>query len=1196
MKAYKTSFLKAVISFPLMNFLMYVSCFGNIASPPPPPINDECSGAIPMIVDTICNYATYSSVGATASIGVPNPGCANYIGGDVWFSVIVPATGRLIFESQGLGMLDGGMAIYSGGCGSLTLIACDDNSSSYTTFMPMINQAGLISGTTIYIRFWASSSPIGGTFNLCVYNPPIPLNDECSGAIAITADTTFTYTTYTNIGATSSLGVSTPSCANYQGGDVWFSVVVPPMGHLIFSSQDQGIVDGGMAIYSGNCGSLNLISCNDNISLSSLMPKIDIYNLIPGAAIYIRFWKNGTSLGGAFGLNVYYPPPPINDDCSGAITIFADTICTYHTFTTSGATPSSGVSPPTCANNVIADVWIKVVVPTSGNLIFDSQNQGVGTRGMAIYSGSCGSLVLIACDSSDINHMPRINRTGLTPGSTIYIRFWENSSFIGSTFLLCVLNATVPINDDCSGAIAIIPDTICSFTTYSNVGASASIGVPAPGCTGYNGGDVWFSVVVPSSGRLVISSQNQGIGDGSMAIYSGSCNSLNLITCNGNAFPIYDVSNYNMPQIYQNGLIPGSTIYIRFWKNGSILGGAFGLCVYYLPPIPVQPPCTNLGFENGFDGWYGTQGNPIEGLANAPTPIYSPTVFGSTIGTNFELMTGGTDYYGGFSRVFNGSTSLKLGNQNHGETFNAASIEQTFLVTPANTNLTYNYAIVLQNPNHPYSEQPFFQIELFDPNGNLIPCGIYTVALPNSAFTQSTVASSTYYKPWTPICLNLTAYLGQNIKIRFTSTDCVPSAHFGYAYIDCSCSPYEITSPDSICLGQSATISAPIGALSYLWSPGGDTTSSITVSPSATTIYSCYIATQGNTPCYGTLTRTLTVKHSPLLAGSNSPICLGQTLQLTSSSINATSYNWTGPNGFIDSIQNPIITQPTTAASGVYIVKSTIDSGCPGIDTIIVNVSSPVTNILNPIICGEDVFAVGTHYYGATGTYYDTLQNSYGCDSTIITHLTVLPKQQTNLNPVLCQGQTFAVGTHVYSTTGYYTDSLTTASGCDSIVITHLIVNLIPATPGITQNNSVLTSNAPFGNQWYSQNGIMVGDTNQSLTLTSYGDYYVIVNLNGCVSDTSNVLHITNVGVSENESNSTINIYPNPVANELIIEAKENKDKIEFEILNAIGQVVFKGSLMEKTVVQTKNFAQGMYVVRLGNGKRFEFRKVVKSN
>ena len=940
--------------------------------------------------------------------------------------------------------------------------------------------------------------------------------------------------------------------------------------------------------------------------------------------------------------NVASPPTPINDECSSAIQIIADTTCNYVFYSSIGATASVGIPIPGCPGYIGGDVWFSVVVPPSGRLIFDSQIGTITDGGMAIYSGNCSSLSLITCDdnSSNNGNMPFIYRAGLTPGTNIYIRFWEKLNSSGGTFGLCIYDPVIPpINDECSGAIPIVTDTICSFFTFANIGATASSNVPNPNCGNYMGGDVWFKVIVPVSGHLVFISQNQGIGNAGMAIYSGNPNLLTLISCN---------STIGMPEINQSGLTPGTTIYIRFWRNLNSNFGYFNLCVYEPVIPPIQAPCTNLGFENGFNGWYGTLGNPVDGLPTASTPTYIPWAYNTTWDQNFNIMTGGNDPYGGFSVVFSGTKSLRIGDISTAMTYNAASIEQTFLVTPENTNFTYNYAVVLQNGGHAYNEQPFFQIDLFDPNENPITCGIYSVALPNSSFIQSPISSYTYYKFWTPISINLTDYLGQTVTIRFTASDCVPQAHFGYAYIDCSCSPYEIISPGTICQGQAVTLAAPVGALSYSWSPGGDTTSSITVSPLATTSYSCMIATQGNTPCYNTLTSTVTVTSSTHpIASSNSPICSGHSLQLYSSAAGANTYHWTGPNGFIDSIQNPTLFPVTNAASGTYRVTSSIGNGCIGSDSVLISLLPSIENnlnpsfcqggsiavglhnyttngtyydtlsstigcdsiittnlivhpssqiTLNPIICGEDAILVGTHYYSATGTYYDTLQTSYGCDSTIITHLTVLPKQQTNLNPVLCQGQTFAVGAHVYSTTGYYTDSLTTASGCDSIVITHLIVNPIPTTPVITQNNSVLTSNAPFGNQWYSQNGIMVGDTNQSLTLTSNGDYYVIVTLNGCVSDTSNVLHITNVGVGENENNSTINIYPNPVANELIIEAKGNKEKIEFEILNAIGQVVFKGSLMEKTIVQTKNFAQGMYMVKLGNGKRFEFRKVVKSN
>ena len=42
------------------------------------PSNDDCSTAISLMVDTVCNEDTFSSVNATASAGVPAPGCGFY--------------------------------------------------------------------------------------------------------------------------------------------------------------------------------------------------------------------------------------------------------------------------------------------------------------------------------------------------------------------------------------------------------------------------------------------------------------------------------------------------------------------------------------------------------------------------------------------------------------------------------------------------------------------------------------------------------------------------------------------------------------------------------------------------------------------------------------------------------------------------------------------------------------------------------------------------------------------------------------------------------------------------------------------------------------------------------------------------------------------------------------------------------------
>jgi hypothetical protein len=157
-----------------------------------------------------------------------------------------------------------------------------------------------------------------------------------------------------------------------------------------------------------------------------------------------------------------------------------------------------------------------------------------------------------------------------------------------------------------------------------------------------------------------------------------------------------------------------------------------------------------------------------------------------------------------------------------------------------------------------------------------------------------------------------------------------------------------------------------------------------------------------------------------------------------------------------------------------------------------------------------------------------------------------------------------------------------------------ITVNSVPSTPIITISGLVLQSDTADGNQWYDQNGIINGATNQNYTVNSDGDYYVIVTLTGCSSAPSNTISVIGTGIKIIESDKIIKVYPNPVSNELIIEIEGNNEIINFDIINAIGQVIFKGDLIEKTVVQTSVFAPGIYVVKLENGSTVEFKKIVK--
>lgn len=578
-----------------------------------------------------------------------------------------------------------------------------------------------------------------------------------------------------------------------------------------------------------------------------------------------------------------------------------------------------------------------------------------------------------------------------------------------------------PTNDDCSGAIFITPGVNCNYTTYSNYNATASTGVPAPGCGAYSGGDVWFAVIVPFSGHLIIDAQVGTMTNGGMALYSGSCSGLTLIACNDNKAP-----GNLMPQIDKIGLPAFLPVFIRFWGNGANNYGTFNLCITV---SNSQPPCTNLGFENDYTGWYPTLGQQYDGVVGAGTPVYYPLAFNSTANPNFAIMTtaSGNDPYGGFPCVLNGTKSLRIGETALNQTYDGASIEQTFTVG-ANTNFIYNYAVVLQNPQHPFYEQPFFQADLYDQNGNPITCGIYSVALPNIAFTLSSVGSQTYYKAWTPVSVNLSAYTGQNVTIKFTISDCSLGGHWGYAYLDCSCAPFEIAvSSDTICAGQPDTLRAPPGALSYLWTPGGATTQQIVVYPTTTTTYSCSVTTQGNTPCPSTIMRKVVIDPGfTATASSNAPICPTDTLKLFSGPAGMTSYKWIGPNGFADSVRNTFIPNVTSSVAGTYSAILKSPRGCVDTATTIVALR-PLPTIItnNGSACIGDTAIIsasgGTKYLWnptndttasinvaplTTTTYQVKVTDQFGCKDTSSATAVINPLPTIQLTGIttICNG------------------------------------------------------------------------------------------------------------------------------------------------------------------------------------------------
>lgn len=138
-----------------------------------PPVNDNCSGAIALTPGATfaTNPLIANNVGATGSTETA-PGCASYAGGDVWYSAVVPASGSLTFENNTNpgGMTDSAAAVYSGACGALVLIDCDDSSSTAGDDHPLITVTGRTPGEVLYYRVWEYGGNVFGTVQVSAYD------------------------------------------------------------------------------------------------------------------------------------------------------------------------------------------------------------------------------------------------------------------------------------------------------------------------------------------------------------------------------------------------------------------------------------------------------------------------------------------------------------------------------------------------------------------------------------------------------------------------------------------------------------------------------------------------------------------------------------------------------------------------------------------------------------------------------------------------------------------------------------------------------------------------------------------------------------------------------------------------------------------------------------------------------------------
>ena len=229
-------------------------------------------------------------------------------------------------------------------------------------------------------------------------------------------------------------------------------------------------------------------------------------------------------------------------------------------------------------------------------------------------------------------------------------------------------------NDNPCGATSLTVNTNCVFQTFTNAGAGATTGVPAPSCSFYSGGDVWFSFTAPATGIVDIETAAGVVTDGGMAVYSAaSCSGpFTEVACDD------DSGTGLMPLLNLTGLTPGATYYIRFWEYGNDNNGTFQICLHGITSIPSGDCVYQLQMFDSFgDGWDGS----TVGISVNGSPFTNYTVTGSSglalIGVNIgDILV--VQYTA--AGIFQGEISYTLGILGGGCGFNSGSPPATGIV------------------------------------------------------------------------------------------------------------------------------------------------------------------------------------------------------------------------------------------------------------------------------------------------------------------------------------------------------------------------------------------------------------------------------------------------------------------------------------------------------------------------------------
>ena len=193
-----------------------------------------------------------------------------------------------------------------------------------------------------------------------------------------------------------------------------------------------------------------------------------------------------------------------------------------------------------------------------------------------------------------------------------------------------------------------------------------------------------------------------------------------------------------------------------------------------------------------------------------------------------------------------------------------------------------------------------------------------------------------------------------------------------------------------------------------------------------------------------------------------------------------------------------------------------------------------------------------------------------------------------------CDFYTVPSGDETYYETGVYSDTLTTDSGCDSVITISLTIN--DEAVSLESDGVVLTAYpADAEYVWIDCNddyAIIPGETEQTFTPTELGSYAVIVTNEDCV-DTTDCFDLLGVGIRNLPNDNIFTLNPNPSSGNITFTAES---AMQVRIYNQLGKFVLETKVETgANQINLKGLADGIYYVTAISEKGRENIKLVLS-